>query len=193
MPNYTPHLDRRQELSGGSFDAGANETSWDLAVPDGGIDALIIASGGSFGTVVPIKTLNTLTYPYKVIVTGDYSGLSAVVGVSFQAALTPTKPIRYRYDGSPDFTSRINVRTLDIRCHRSGPYMVQRAMTNRSSATRTFTSTAALQAQASENTQFHLNGNTHDANWIIYGDGPQRMVIASMEWLVDSNNRRDSQ
>ena len=193
MPNYTPHLDRRQELSGGSYSLGPNETSWDLAVPDGGIDTLIIASGGSLGTVVPIKTLNVLTHPYKVIVTGDYSGLSAVVGVSFQALLTPTKPIRYRYDGSPDFTSRINVRTLDIRCHRSGPYTVQRDMTYRSSATRTFTSSLALQAAASENRQFHLNGNTDDATWYILSNGPQRMVIASMEWLVDSNNRRDSQ
>jgi hypothetical protein len=191
MPNYTPHLDRRQELSSGSHSAGT--TTWTLAVPDSGIDTLIIASGGSIGTVVPTSNINTTTYPYTVSVSGNYNTESAVVGVSFQALLTPTKPIRYRYDGSPDFTSRINVRTLDIRCHRSGPYTVQRDMTYRSSATRTFTSSLALQAQASENTQFHLNGNTDDATWFILSNGPQRMVIASMEWLVDSNNRRDSQ
>ncbi len=192
MPNYTPHLDRRQELTGGTHSAGT--TTWTLAVPDGGIDTLIIASGSTpLGTVVPITSLNTATYPYTVAVSGNYDGLSAVVGVSFQAIMTPTKPIRYRFDGTPDFTSRINVRTLDIRCHRSGPYMVQRSMTGRSDASRTFTSSSALQANASENTRFNLNGNTEDATWIVYGDGPQRMVIASMEWLVDTNTRRDGQ
>lgn len=192
MPNYTPHLDRRQELSGGSYSVGPNETSWDLAVPDGGIDTLIIASGTTpLGSVVPIKTLNTLTYPYKVIVTGDYSGLSAVVGVSFQASITPTKPFRYRQDGSPDFTSRMGVRTLDVRCHRSGPYSVERTMPFRNTATRSYTSTLALQANATENARFHLNGNTDDATWRIYTTGPQRMVISSVEFMVDINNRRD--
>ncbi len=190
MPNYTPHLDRRQELTGGTHSAGT--TTWTLAVPDGGIDTLILATGGSFGTVVPITTLNVSTYPYTVAVSGNYDGLSAVVGTSFQAALTPTKPVRYRYDGTPDFTSRVTVRTLDVRCHRSGPYMIQRTMTNRATATREFTSSQALQAEASENTRFNLNGNTEDTDWVIYGDGPQRMVIASIEWFVDNNNRRDS-
>ncbi len=191
MPNYTPHLDRRQELTGGTHSAGT--TTWTLAVPDGGIDTLIIASGTTpLGDVVPITNLNTSTHPYTVAVSGDYDGLSAVVGASFQALLTPTKPIRSRYDGTPDFTSRINVRTLDVRCHRSGPYTVQRNMSSRAIATRTFSTSAAERAEASENTRFNLNGNTNDAEWFIYSNGPQRMVISSIEWFVDNNNRRDS-
>lgn len=193
MPNYTPHLDRRQELSGGSYSAGPNETSWDLAVADGAINTLIIASGTTpLGSVVPIKTLNTLTYPYKVIVTGNYNGLSAVVGVAYEATITPTNPFRTRQDGSPDFTSRVTVRTLDVRCHRSGPYTVARNMTSRGVATRSFTSTPALQAAATVNRQFHLNGNTdNNTTWRIYTTGPQRMVISSVEFMVDINNRRD--
>ena len=192
MPNYTPHIDRRQELSGGSYSAGPNETSWDLAVADGAINTLIIASGTTpLGSVVPIKTLNALTYPYKVIVTGDYNGLSAVVGVAYESTITPTNPFRTRQDGSPDFTSRVTVRTLDVRCHRSGPYTVTRTMTSRANANRTFTSTPALQATATENKQFNLNGNTDDSTWRIYTTGPQRMVISSVEFMVDINNRRD--
>lgn len=189
MPNYTPHLDRRQELSSGSHSAGT--TTWTLAVGDGSIDTLIIGSGASIGEVVPITSLNVATYPYTVAVSGNYNGESAVVGASFEASLTPTNPFRLRQDGSPDFSSRVTVRTVDVRCHRSGPYSIDRSMISRGTATRTFTSSLALQAMATENKRFNLNGNTDDATWRIYTDGPRRMVISSVEFLVDLNTRRD--
>lgn len=187
-------MDRRQELTGGSFSVGTGKTTWTLLYGDPSINCLILGSGGSVGTVFPIVAgpdLNTATHPYTVSVTGNYSGITACVGVTYEWYIIPTKPIRIRPDGSPDFTSKMNVRYLDVAYHLSSGFTVRRTMTQRADSNRVFAGNSDGSVTAKGVFRAHLNGNTEDAVWSIRSSTPKRVVVPSIEFMTDINNRRD--
>lgn len=182
-------MDRRQELTAGTHSAGT--TTWTLLYADPSINCLIIGSGVSVGTVINNPTLNTSTYPYTVSVTGNYNGATACVGVTYEWYIIPTKPIRIRPDGSPDFTSKMNVRYLDVAYHLSSGFTVRRTMTQRSDSNRVFAGNSDGSVTAKGVFRAHLNGNTEDAVWSIRSSTPKRVVVPSIEFMTDINNRRD--
>lgn len=189
MPDYTPYLDRRQELAAGTHSAGT--TTWNLPYYDPDGNVLIIGSGASQGEVRTDITVQNATYPYTVSVTGNYDGIQAVFGVAMAFSVTLTNPFRLRTDGTPDFTSRLTVRHLDVSYYKSGSFGVSRTMANRSGATVTFAGNSDGSVTATDTLRVNLNGNTHDATWIVSSSNPKRVVIPSVEFFVDVNNRKD--
>lgn len=182
-------MDRRQELTAGTHSAGT--TTWTLLYADPSINCLIVGSGASVGTVLTSLTLNTSTYPFTVAVTGNYDGATACVGVTYEWYIIPTKPIRIRPDGSPDFTSKMNVRYLDVAYHLSSGFTVRRSMTGRADSDRVFAGNSDGTVTAKGTYRANLNGNTEDATWKVLSSSPKRVVIPSIEFLTDINTRRD--
>ncbi len=189
MPEFSPHMDRRQELTAGTHSAGT--TTWTLLYADPSINCLIIGSGASVGTVITSPTLNTSTYPFTVAVTGNYNGATACVGVTYEWYIIPTKPIRIRQDGTPDFTSKMSVRYLDVAYHLSSGFTVRRAMTSRADTDKAFAGNSDGSVTAKGVFRAHLNGNTTDAVWSIRSTSPKRVVVPSIEYLTDIDTRRD--
>lgn len=182
-------MDRRQELTAGTHSAGT--TTWTLLYADPSINCLIVGSGASVGTVLTSLTLNTSTYPFTVAVTGNYDGATACVGVTYEWYIIPTKPIRIRPDGSPDFTSKMSVRHLDVAYHLSSGFTVRRSMTGRADSDRVFAGNSDGSVTAKGLYRANLNGNSEDATWKVLSSSPKRVVIPSIEFLTDINTRRD--
>lgn len=190
MPEYNITLDRRQELQAGTYSAGTGKTTWNLYYGDPSINCLVLSSGASAGTVITTLTLNTSTYPYTVQADGNYP-VAAVVGILYTFDVELTDPVRIRQDGSPDFTSRMAVRTIDVAYHESAGFGVKREMTNRTDRTVTFAGNADGSVTAKGVFRANLNGNTNDAAWSIVATQPKRVVVPSVEFLTDINTRRD--
>jgi hypothetical protein len=143
------------------------------------------------GTVISNPTLNTSTYPYTVSVTGNYNGLTACVGITYEWYIIPTNPVRMRADGSPDFTSKMCVRYLDVAYYMSSGFTVRRAMTGRANSDRVFGGNSDGTVTAKGLYRANLNGNTVDAAWSVRSSTPKRVVVPSIEFLTDLNTGRD--
>lgn len=195
MPSYTVHLDRRYQLTG---TYGAGNTTWTLPFADPFANCLVVgethADTGKFYTKVGTTEVSGQTGTFTVsgatvTITGiDYSSIPCVIGTLYTMSLYPTRPFSVDSTGAPDPVARVQVHGLDVSYHLSAGFDVVRTMTGRTSATRSFVATGAP-----TNTGVYralLNGNTKDATWYIQSTSPKRVVIPSIYFHTDANDRR---
>jgi hypothetical protein len=186
------HLDRSQELTG-SYNAGANETTWDWGHDDPTIGRVVL--GASFtdpGTSLVLTNVTGSTGK----ATGDYSGGTAYVGRDFTQEVTLSRPYAKDDQDSAIIDARYQLRKLTLNHKDSVYYKIQVEQPSRDTRS---TGLVNYQVNVDAVGDFPLDaegtlstfvmGNAAEVTVKVINDAPFPATITGGEWLVELTTR----
>lgn len=181
---YAIRLDRRQELTG-SYDGGADETTWTLPFADSTIDTAILGPDfTSPGTEVAVTVTST-----SAKASGDYTDGECILGRAYSYEIQPTRPYVKNFNGIADVDAWVTLRQFTVSHINSGNYTLKATRTNRTDRTKSHTvSGTGLNARG--HTKAWFTGNAEDTDLLITATSPKPVTIVSLEYNVDYEARR---
>jgi hypothetical protein len=183
---YDPLLDARRIITGVSSGT-PKYTTFDYTTADSTLDTVILAEGGSIGTVFEdAAVIDVNTHSVKVL--GDYDGIDAYVGRSYAEEVELSRPVLRNQNGEALLDPQIKLHRLRLNHSDSGGYSVEITLPGRAAREVTWTPVSGgIEAEGDSN--FWVQGHANDAKIVIKNDSPYPSHIACGEYEVTATER----
>ena len=177
------HLDRQFILTG-SYDSGADETTWTLPVTDNTVDTIIL--GPDFqeaGDIVGPDSVSGNTVKKD----GDWSDGEVAIGRAYTMSIELTRPYIQDRNGNADTDAWVQIRQVVATFHNTGALTIRTSMLNRNDRKREM-DVDPIDARG-QLTAWH-NGNAFEARTFIESYSPKPCTVIGVEFTVDYAPRR---